>query len=98
MTEVLEKISPSFERLDEIEYHLDGRFLSTWITPLYAFGDYFSTVLKDNVQKEGFDSKMMRKFMSLRTGEFNPELLDSLGFEMEDYQKVYKRDVSRLKK
>ena len=98
MNDVLEKISPSFERLDEIEYHLDGRFLSTWTTPLYAFGDYFSTVLKDNVQKEGFDSKMMRKFMALRTGEFNPDLLDSLGFEMEDYQKVYKRDVSRLKK
>ena len=98
MNDVLEKISPSFERLDEIEYHLDGRFLSTWITPLYAFGDYFSTVLKDNVQKEGFDSKMMRKFMSLRTGEFNPDLLDSFGFEMEDYQKVYKRDASRLKK
>jgi hypothetical protein len=36
--------------------------------------------------------------MSLRTGEFNPDLLDSLGFEMEDYQKVYKRDASRLKK
>ena len=98
MDDVIKKISPSFERLDEIEYHLDGRFLSTWTTPLYAFGDYFSTVLKDNVQKEGFDSKMMRKFMGLRTGEFNPDLLDSLGFEMEDYQKVYRRDVSRLKK
>ena len=43
-------------------------------------------LFQDNVQKEGFDSKMMRKFMGLRTGEFNPDLLDSLGFEIEDYQ------------
>lgn len=96
--DILKEVDNSFERLDEIEYHLDGRLLSTWLTPMYAFGDYFSTVLKDSVQKEGFDSKMMRKFMGLRTGEFNLDLLDSLGFEMEDYQKVYRRDVSRLKK
>lgn len=98
MDDILKEIEPSFERVDEIEYHLDGRLLSTWVTPMYALGDYFSTVLKDSVQKQGFDSKMMRKFMGLRIGEFNPDIFEDLGFEMEDYQKVYIRDVSRLKK
>ena len=96
--EILKKIESSFTRLDEIAYHLDGRTLSTWNTPLYAYGDYFSTVLKDDVHKNGFDGKMMRKFMNLRTGHFDPELFEDNGFEIEDYQKVYKRDVLRLKK
>lgn len=98
MDDFLKEIKPSFERVDELAYHLDGRILSTWVTPSYAFGDYFSTVLKDSVQKEGFDNKMMRKFMSLRTGNVDLELFEDIGFEMDDYQKVYKRDVSRLKK
>lgn len=96
--EILKKIESSFTRLDEIAYHLDGRILSTWNTPLYAYGDYFSTVLKDDVHKNGFDGKMMRKFMNLRTGHFDPELFEDNGFEIEDYQKVYKRDALRLKK
>lgn len=96
--EIIKKVESSFMRLDEIEYHLDGRVLSTWNTPLYAYGDYFSTVLKDDVQKNGFDGKMMRKFMALRTGEFDSELFEDIGFEFDNYQKVYKKDVSRLKK
>ena len=36
--------------------------------------------------------------MNLRTGHFDPELFEDNGFEIEDYQKVYKRDVLRLKK
>ena len=96
--EIIKKVESSFMRLDEIEYHLDGRVLSTWNTPLYAYGDYFSTVLKDDVQKNGFDGKMVRKFMALRTGEFDPELFEDIGFEFDNYQKVYKKDVSRLKK
>ena len=51
-----------------------------------------------NIHKNGFDGKMMRKFMNLRTGHFDPELFEDNGFEIEDYQKVYKRDVLRLKK
>ena len=87
-----------FTRADELSDYLDGRRLSVWKTPLYAYGDYFSTILKDNVHKEGFDGKLMRKFMGLRTGEFNPDLLEDRGFELSDYQKIYKRDISRLKK
>ena len=98
LNDVLSEVEPYFDRTDELIYHLDGRTIGPWTTSLYSYGDYFSTVLKDSVQKEGFDSKLMRKFMGLRTGEFNPELLEDIGFEMEDYQKVYRRDVSRLKK
>ena len=96
--DVVREVESYFTRHDELLDHLDGRKLSTWKTPLYAYGDYFSTVLKDSVQKQGFDNKMMRHFMNLRTGEFNPELLEDRGFEIEDYQKVYKKDISRLKK
>ena len=98
LDDVLVDVEPYFDRVDELEYHLDGRIIGPWTTSLYSFGDYFSTVLKDSVQNEGFDSKLMRNFMSLRTGEFKPELLKDSGFSMDDYQKVYKREVSRLKK
>lgn len=96
--EIVNQVSEYFTRHDELCDHLDGRDLSTWKTPLYAYGDYFSTILKDSVHKEGLDSRLMRKFMSLRTGEFNPDLLEDRGFELEDYQKIYRRDISRLKK
>ena len=96
--EIVDQVSDYFTRCDELRDHLDGRDLSTWKTPLYAYGDYFSTILKDSVHKEGLDSRLMRKFMSLRTGEFNPDLLEDRGFELEDYQRIYRRDISRLKK
>lgn len=96
--EILGQVSSYFTRHDELLDHLDGRSLDTWKTPLYAYGDYFSTILKDSVHKEGLDSRLMRRFFEYRTKEFNPEDLGYHGFDMETYQRVYKRDVSRLKK
>lgn len=96
--EIMDQVSDSFTRLDELSEYLDGRRLDTWKTPLYAYGDYFSTILKDSIHKDGFDSRLMRRFMEARTSEFNPDLLEYYGFDMETYQKVYKKDISRLKK
>lgn len=96
--DILKEVDEFFIREDELLNHLEGRRLSTWKTPLYGYGDYFSTILKDNIHNEGFDSRLMRKFMELRTGEFNPDLLEDIGFELSNYQMIYKRDISRLKK
>ena len=96
--DILQQVKSSFTRLDELEDHLSDRRLDTWKTPLYAYGDYFSTILKDNVQNEGLDSKMMRKFFDIRTKDFSPLVLEDCGFDMDTYQKVYKKDISRLKK
>ena len=96
--DVVQLVKDSFTRLDELERHLDERKLDTWKTPLYAYGDYFSTILKNDIQEEGFDCRLMREFFDLRTKEFNPGLLNDVGFDMDTYQKVYTRDVSRLKK
>lgn len=96
--EILKQISPYFTRIDELEDHIDGRSLSTWKTPLYGYGDYFSTILKDSIQHDGFDSRLMRRFMDIRTGGFDPEEIEYGDFGMENYKKIYKKDISRLKK
>ena len=96
--DILKQVSSSFTRLDEVEDHISDRRLDTWKCPLYAYGDYFSTILKDNVQNEGLDSKMMRTFLDIRKRDFSPEDLEYYGFDMDAYQKVYKKDISRLKK
>lgn len=95
--EIVECVSDSFTKLDEVLEHLDGRTIDTWKTPLYAYGDYFSTILKDSVEQDGLDNKLMRRFMDFRTKEFNPEVVTDVWFEMGDYQKVYRKDISRLK-
>ena len=95
---ILKEISGYFERVDEIKLHLDGRKLDTWKTPLYAYGDFLSTILKDSVEQDGFDNELMRKFLAMRSHVFNPEKVESAGFNIETYEKVYKKDVSRLKK
>lgn len=95
---ILEQVQGDFDRIDEVSYHLDGRKLSTWKSPLYAYGDYISTILKETVQSEGLDGPMMMRFLSERTKPFNPDFLVDNGFDMDTYKKIYRKDISRLKK
>ena len=95
---ILREVKSSFERIDEIKLHLEGRKLDTWKTPLYAYGDFMSSILKDSIQQDGFDNELMRKFLSIRDHVFNPDEVESIGFNIDEYGKVYKKDVSRLKK
>ncbi len=95
---ILKEVKSSFERIDEIRLHLDGRKLDTWKTPLYAYGDFMSSILKDSIQQDGFDNELMRKFLAIRTHVFNPDEVENIGFNIDDYEKVYRKDVSRLKK
>ena len=95
---ILREVKSSFERIDEIKLHLEGRKLDTWKTPLYAYGDFMSSILKDSIQQDGFDNELMRKFLSIRDHVFNLDEVESIGFNIDGYEKVYKKDVSRLKK
>ena len=71
--EVIQQICPWFEREDEIKSFIEERNLSLRKGLLYSYGDFISSILKEDIKNEGFDSDLMRCFMTERTEMFNPE-------------------------
>ena len=64
----------------------------------YSYGDVMSTFLKDSIDKEGFDSKIFRDFMEIRTCEFTPEFIEEYDLSPKRYEKLYNREIQRIKK
>ena len=87
-----------FEDEEQVKFIVENCTFDTWKDQAYAYGDVLSTILKENVKEEGLDSELMRTFMSERTKLFRPEFIVDNGFSPSAYQKIYTRDVERLKK
>ncbi len=97
-TEILMQVAPYFEDPKEIEWFVEARNFDTWKDPAYAYGEFLSTILKENVKEEGLDSEIMRTFNKEKTKLFNPQFVVDNGFSVDSYQKIYRRDAKRLKK
>ncbi len=95
--EILRQIKSELSNDDEIRRLVDDGFVDLAVNPKYSYGEFIAEILKDNIQSEGLDSLMMRRFMEARCEPFKPEQLEEFGFTLEGYQKVYRKDSARVK-
>ena len=93
---MLQRVSPFFESDEEISWFIGVRDFDTWKDQVYSYGEVISTILKENVKKEGLNSQLMASFMNGRCNSFHPDFMLNNGFVPESYQKVYSKDISRL--
>lgn len=95
---ILEQVKPYFENDEEIEWFVGVRNFDTWKEQAYGYGELMSTILKENVKEEGLNSELMRTFMGNRFNTFNPDFILENGFNPDNYQKIYQKELSRVKK
>lgn len=95
---ILEQVRPYFENDDEINWFVGVRKFDTWKEQAYGYGEIISTIMKENVKEEGLNSELMRTFMSNRFNMFDPKFVLDNGFEPNNYQKVFQKDLARIKK
>ena len=95
---ILEQVRSYFENDDEIDWFVGVRKFDTWKEQAYGYGEIISTIMKENVKEEGLNSELMRTFMSNRFNMFDPKFVLDNGFEPNNYQKVFQKDLARIKK
>lgn len=62
----------------------------------YSYGGIMSTFLKDSIDKEGFESKLFRDFMDIRTSEFTPHFIEKHDLSPKQYKKLYNQEIKRI--
>ena len=65
---------------------------------IYAYGDIMATHLLEPVKAEGLSSPDFKKFMSIRTGKFDPEFLIENSYMPDNFNKVFTKEVDLCKK
>ncbi|MBQ6498132.1 MAG: hypothetical protein IJI58_05400 [Bacilli bacterium] len=65
---------------------------------IYTYGDIISMIIKDNVDKYGFDNDMLLEMYDRRGEIFSPEFLDKNGVTPENYIKGYQKELKLLEK
>ena len=64
----------------------------------YAYGDIISIFLCEDIRKNGLESGMLEDFLSKRSNLFHDSFLQESGFSPENYVKLYRKEVERIKK
>ncbi len=95
---ILQQVKSFFANDDEIDWFVGVRKFDTWKEQAYGYGELMSTILKENVKEEGLNSDLMRTFMSNRFNVFSPDFVLDNGFNTNSYQKIYQKELSRVKK
>lgn len=65
---------------------------------MYSYGDILSMFLQEAVLQEGFDSPLMKKFMNLRTSEFDVSFFEEENLDSSKYQNLFKKEIKLIKK
>ena len=65
---------------------------------IYTYGDIISMIMKENVDKYGFDNDMILEMFNRRGEIFSPEYLDNYGVTPERYIEGYQKELKLLKK
>ena len=95
---IIKKLKSNFEDVNQLKIIFGDDKLNIHRSLIYMYGDYISSIMKDTIQNEGFDNKFMREFMEERTKPFNLGFFEKNNITLDSYQKVYKKDISHLKK
>lgn len=95
---IIKQLKPNFEDVNQLKIIFGDDKLNIHRSLIYMYGDYISSIMKDTIQNEGFDNKFMREFMEERTKPFNLGFFEKNNITLDSYQKVYKKDISHLKK
>ena len=90
------------------KYFLEGADIKTYIEGMdnvdlaeiynYAYGDIISMFLAEEVRKNGLDSGMIEYFFEKRSEIFHESFLRECGFGPQNYIKLYKKEVDRIRK
>lgn len=65
---------------------------------IYTYGDIISMIIKENVDKYGFDKDMLLELFEHRGEIFSPEFLDKYEVTPENYIKGYQKELKLLEK
>lgn len=95
--QILKSVGEFFEHDEEISEFVGAREFDTWKDQAYGYGELMATILKENVKEEGLNSYLMATFMNGRYSGFNPDFLLSNGFNPKNYQKIYSKDIERIR-
>ena len=96
--ELFNLVSENFEDAVLLRTMLGYKNFSLYGDLFYGYGEILSMFLKEEIEKEGFEGKVMRDFMHCRTEAFNPLFLEKNDLDVKRYRKLYKQDVELCKK
>ena len=65
---------------------------------IYTYGDIVSMIIKEKVDKFGFDKDMLLELFEHRGEIFSPEFLDKYEVTPENYIKGYQKELKLLEK
>lgn len=62
----------------------------------YSYGNIISSFLHDNILEEGrMDSSLMKKFMNIRSGNFDRRFIEDNNLSVDKFSKVYTKELKR---
>lgn len=96
--ELIRQAASAFTEPEEISWLILNRNFDTWQDSVYGYGSFMSTILKENIKNEGLNCLLMKRFLTIRGETFNPKLLEGEDFTVDNYSKIYKKDMLRVKK
>lgn len=82
------------DKIEEVDTELLGLDLCDDF--IYTYGDYISLFLKDEIEKEGFNGRLMKSFNEIRYLEFNPDFITEFGLLPKTYKKLYCQELDKF--
>ena len=65
---------------------------------IYTYGDIISMIMKEQINKYGFENDMLLEMFERREEIFSPEFLDNYGVTPDSYVEGYQKELKLLKK
>ena len=98
--QVLSQIQSRFSNPEDINAHLKKELhcLDLEGNNTYAYGSVLALLLKDSVKEDGFESPLLKEFLTTRTNPTCREFLESTGLTTDYYGQCLEKEVQLIKK
>lgn len=93
---IFKMVSKFFSNAEVVEEYIGNVEFDLMSDINYAYGDFLSMFLKEEVLAEGLDSELVRKFKEIRNKEFNVDFLLREELIPERYIALYKKEVQLI--
>ena len=84
-----ELITSGFVNMENLDVEVE--YLNLNDNVYYAYGSIISLFLEDEVLEDGFNSSLMRRFMDIRSQEFNEKFIEGEELLSGKFSKIYQK-------
>ena len=90
-----ELITSGFVNMENLDVEVE--YLNLNDNVYYAYGSIISLFLEDEVLEDGFNSSLMRRFMDIRSQEFNEKFIEGEELLSGKFSKIYQKRLEIIK-